>query len=205
MSKVTGMILAGGGSTRLGRDKASERVNGRPLVQWVADRLALLADEILVVKATGQRLPPIEVGKPVRVIEDALPGRGPLGGIYSGLQSASHELSIAVGCDMPLLSVPLLRELCLLAEGYDVVMPTRAGRPQPLHAVYRRSCVQPIEHELEAGNLKVISFLHAVRVRYVGEEIWARQDPEGVSFFNMNTQEDLRRAAQLLRQTPDSP
>jgi len=194
------MILAGGGSTRLGRDKASERVNGRPLVQWVADRLALLADEILVVKAAGQELPPIEVAKPVTAVDDVLPERGPLGGIYSGLQHASHDLSIAVGCDMPMLSVPLLWELCLLAEGYDVVMPTRAGQPQPLHAVYRRSCIQPMGEELGMGNLRVISFLHAVRVRYVDEEIWAREDPEGLSFFNVNTEEDLRRAARLVKQ-----
>jgi molybdopterin-guanine dinucleotide biosynthesis protein A len=139
---VTGIILAGGGSSRLGRDKASEPVNGRPLLQWAADRLEQAAAEIVVVKAAGQRLPSIETRKPLKVAEDILAGRGPLAGIHSGLQSASHDLSIAAGCDMPLLCVPLLRQLCHLADGYDVVMPTRGGQPQPLHAVYRRSCEQ---------------------------------------------------------------
>ena len=195
---VTGIILAGGSSSRLGRDKASEPVNGRPLLQWVAERLEQVAAEIVVVRAAGQRLPSIKTRKPLKVAEDILAGRGPLAGIHSGLQSASHDLSIAVGCDMPLLCVPLLRHLCHLAEGYDVVMPTRGGQPQPLHAVYRRSCVEAIESELRAGRLKVISFLGAVRVRYVGEAEWARYDGEGLSFFNVNTEEDLRQAALLL-------
>jgi molybdopterin-guanine dinucleotide biosynthesis protein A len=197
---VTGMILAGGGSTRLGRDKAWEQAKGRPLLQWATDKLTPVTQEIVVVKAKGQELPAIEASGPLRVAEDILPGHGPLGGIYTGLQAASNELSIAVGCDMPLLCVPLLRELCLLAEGYDVVMPTRAGQPQPLHAVYRRSCVEAIGSELEAGRLKVISFLDAVRVRYVGEDEWSRYDPEGLSFLNVNTEEDLRRASRLLSQ-----
>jgi len=196
---VTGIILAGGGSSRLGRDKASEPVNGRPLLQWAADRLEQAAAEIVVVKAAGQRLPSIETRKPLKVAEDILAGRGPLAGIHSGLQSASHDLSIAAGCDMPLLCVPLLRQLCHLADGYDVVMPTRGGQPQPLHAVYRRSCVEAIEEDLRAGRLKVISFLGAVRVRYVGEDEWARYDGEGLSFFNVNTEDDLKQAALLLR------
>lgn len=195
---VTGIILAGGGSTRLGRDKASEVVNGRPLLQWAAERLEQAAAEIVVVKAAGQRLPSIETRTPLKVTEDILPGRGPLAGIHSGLQSASHELSIAVGCDMPLLCVPLLRYLCELAEGHDVVMPTRGGQPQPLHAVYRRSCVAAMERELRAGRQRVISFLGAVRVRYVAEEEWARYDGEGLSFFNVNTEEDLQQASLLL-------
>ena len=195
---VTGIILAGGSSSRLGRDKASEPVNGRPLLQWVAERLEQVAAEIVVVRAAGQRLPSIETRKPLKTAEDILPGRGPLAGIHSGLQSASHELSIAVGCDMPLLCVPLLRHLCELAEGYDVVMPTRGGQPQPLHTVYRRSCVEAIGEELRAGRLKVISFLGAVRVRYVVEDEWTRYDREGLSFFNVNTEKDLRQAALLL-------
>ncbi len=196
---VTGIILAGGGSRRLGRDKASEPVDGRPLLQWVAERLEQAAAEIVVVKAAGQRLPSIATRTPLKVTEDILPGRGPLAGIHSGLQSASHELSIAVGCDMPLLCVPLLRRLCELAEGYDVVMPTRGGQPQPLHAVYRRSCVAAMEKELRAGRHRVISFLGAIRVRYVGEEEWASYDGEGLSFFNVNTEEDLRQASLLLK------
>jgi molybdopterin-guanine dinucleotide biosynthesis protein A len=192
------MILAGGSSSRLGRDKASEIVNGKPLLQWVIDRLERVAAEIVVVKAAGQQLPPLETRKPLKVAEDILPGRGPLAGIHSGLQSASDDLAIAVGCDMPLLCIPLLEHLCRLAEGYDVVMPTRNGRPQPLHAVYRKSCVDAIEKELRAGRLKVISFLDAVRVRYVGEDEWARFDGDGLSFFNVNTEDDLKQAALLL-------
>ena len=199
---ITGMILAGGGSRRFGRDKASEPLNGRPLLQWAVQRLEEVAQDIIVVKAAGQKLPALQTRKPLTVIEDLIPGKGPLGGIYSGLQAASHELSIAVACDMPLLSVPLLRRLCLLADGYDVVIPRREGRLQPLHAVYRRICAEPMRHEIEAGRFEVISFLHAVRVRYVEEDEWTPYDKEGLSFFNVNAEADLVQASQLLGRNP---
>ena len=199
---ATGIILAGGASTRLGRDKASEPLLGRPLLQWVLDKVAQVVGEIVVVTAAGQTLPPLHTERALRVVEDVLPAKGPLGGIYSGLREARHELALAVGCDMPLLSAPLLRELLRLAEGYHVVMPRRRGRTQALHAAYRRSCLEPMRRELDAGHLKVISFLPAVNVRYVDEDVWTRFDPEGLSFFNINTEEDLRRAAAMLQRPP---
>jgi molybdopterin-guanine dinucleotide biosynthesis protein A len=183
----------------MGRDKASEPLLGRPLLQWVADKAAQVTDELLIVKAAGQTLPPLETGLPLRVADDVLPKRGPLGGVYSGLREARCDLALAVACDMPLLCLPLLRELLRLADGYDVVMPTRRGRTQALHAVYRRSCLEPMRRELDAGRLKVISFLPSVKVRYVDEEVWTRFDPEGLSFFNVNTEEDVRLAAEMLR------
>jgi molybdopterin-guanine dinucleotide biosynthesis protein A len=195
---ITGIVLAGGTSRRFGRDKASEPLNGRPLLQWAEYRLEEAAQEIIVVKAAGQKLPAFEARKPLTVIEDLIPAKGPLGGIYSGLQAASHELSIAVACDMPLLCVPLLRRLCQLADGYDVVIPRREGRLQPLHAVYRRICAEPMRDEIQAGRFEVISFLHAVRVRYVNEDEWAPYDNEGLSFFNVNAEADLVQASQLL-------
>lgn len=197
------MILAGGTSRRFGRDKASEPLNGRPLLRWVERSLDQVAQEIIVVKAAGQRLPALEAHKPLAVIEDLIAGKGPLGGIYSGLQAASHELSIAVACDMPLLCVPLLRRLCVLADGYDVVIPRRQGRPQPLHAVYRRSCAQAMHQEMQAGRLEVISFLHAVHVRYVDEDEWSPYDAEGLSFFNVNAESDLVQASELLKHAAD--
>ena len=196
---VTGIILAGGTSRRFGRDKASEPLNGRPLLQWAEYRLEEAAQQIIVVKAAGQKLPALEARKPLAVIEDLIPGRGPLGGIYSGLQAASNELSIAVACDMPLLCVPLLRRLCLLADGYDVVIPRREGRLQPLHTVYRRDCAEAMRKEIDAGRFEVISFLHSVRVRYVDADEWAPYDAEGLSFFNVNAEPDLIQASQLLK------
>ena len=163
------------------------------------------AQEIIVVKAAGQELPALEARRPLAVVEDLIPGKGPLGGIYSGLRSASHELSIAVACDMPLLCVPLLRKLCLLADGYDVVIPRREGRLQPLHAVYRRTCGDAIGEEIRAGRFEVISFLHAVRVRYVNDDEWAPYDREGLSFFNVNAEADLIQASHLLKRNVLDP
>ena len=160
--RTSGIILAGGRSTRLGRDKASEPLAGRPLLQHVIDRVAPLTDDVVIAVAPGQRPPPLTT--------DAL----------------------VVACDMPLLSAPLLRHMIELAPEADIVLPL-LERPEPLHAVYSRVCLEPIQERIEAGELKVAALLEAVRVRYVPEEECRRFDPELRSFMNANTDADLAR------------
>ena len=192
------IVLAGGRSTRFGRDKASEPLLGRPLLQHVVDRIAPLVEGLIIVRAPDQRLPAIESIHPPRVVDDAYPDTGPLGGIYTGLSAASTLHSLVVACDMPLLSAPLLRELQRRAAGHDVVMPV-LEYPEPLHALYSRVCIEPIRTRLDAAQFKITSFLGAVRVCYVHEAECRTFDPELQSFINTNTEEDLPRVEQLLR------
>lgn len=192
------IVLAGGRSTRFGRDKASEPLLGKPLLQHVVDRVAPLVSELIIVRAPGQALPPIEASIPVTIVDDAYPGTGPLGGIYTGLEAASADRCIAVACDMPLLSGPLLRELLLRSTGCDVVMPV-IEYPEPLHAVYGRICLEPMRARLDAGQLKITGFLGAVNVCYMREPECRALDPDLRSFINANTEEDLARAEVLLR------
>lgn len=192
------IVLAGGRSTRLGRDKASEPLLGKPLLQHVVDRVAPLVAEIVVVRAPGQALPPIEAAIPVRVVDDAYPGTGPLGGIYTGLQASGTDRGLAVACDMPLLSQPLLRELLRRSAGCDVVMPV-IEYPEPLHAVYGRICLEAMRARLDAGQFKITGFLGAVHVCYMHEAECRTFDPDVRSFVNANTEEELARAAALLR------
>jgi molybdenum cofactor guanylyltransferase len=137
------IILAGGRSSRFGRDKASEPLLGRTLLQHAVDRVAPLVQELIVVRAAGQQLPSIESLLAVRIVDDAYPGAGPLGGIYTGLSAATAERCLAVACDMPLLSAPLLRELQRRAMGCDIVMPV-LEYPEPLHALYSGACLAPM-------------------------------------------------------------
>lgn len=195
--RYAALIMAGGKSTRLGRDKASETLLGRPLLQHVIDRVSRVVDEIVVVKARGQTLPETSSPLPLRVIEDLYPDCGPLGGILTGLSATNAERCLAVACDMPLLSEPLLQELLRRSAGYDVVMPVLAY-PEPLHAVYSRACIAPIRQRLEARQLKITNFLGAVHVCYVREDDCRRFDPDLRSFSNTNTEEDLNRARELL-------
>jgi molybdopterin-guanine dinucleotide biosynthesis protein A len=196
---IAAIILAGGRSTRLGRDKASEPLLGRPMLQHVIDRVRLLVGEIIVVRARNQRLPAIESAAPIRIAEDDFASIGPLGGIYSGLMATAAERGLVVACDMPLLSRPLLEEMLQRSSGCDVVMPVLAY-PEPLHAVYGRACIAPIRERIEAGQLKITNFLDAVAVCYMREDECRALDPDLRSFTNTNTEADLDLARRLLEE-----
>lgn len=184
----------------MGQDKALIRLGGRSLVAGAVEMLSRLAGEVVVVADCDHRL-----GKlPARIVPDAYPGAGALGGIYSGLLAARHPHSLVVACDMPFLSQSLLSYLLGLPRDYDVLLPRTAdGLVEPLHAIYSRRCREPIRRQLAARNYRIVAFLDQVTVRYV-EEPWLRQfDPDLRSFFNINTPEDLRRALQLCGERPD--
>jgi molybdopterin-guanine dinucleotide biosynthesis protein A len=193
-----GIILAGGRSTRLGRDKASEPLLGRPLLQWVLDRVQPLTAEIVIVSAEGQQLPPVEATVDLTVVEDTFPDSGPLGGIYSGLNALSVDSALAVACDMPLLQTPLLAELLRLALAHEAVVPVHGGLPQPLCATYSKACMPAILHQLEAGELKLTNFLDKVATHYVTADVWSKLDAKGLSFLNINTDEDLEWASKAM-------
>ena len=192
------IILAGGHSSRLGRDKASELLLGRSLLQHVVDRLQGVVDEYVIVRAAGQALPQIETGATVDIVEDAYPQIGPRGGVYTGLHALQAPHAITLACDMPLLQPALLAELLRVAPGHDAVVPLNR-LPEPLCAVYAASCLPAIEQCIEAGSYKLTGFLEAVDVLYLNPESWRSFDPEGVSFLNVNREADLRRAETLLR------
>lgn len=192
------IVLAGGRSQRLGRDKASEMLLGRPMLQHVLDRVAGIAGEAVVVKARGQALPEVRWEGAIATVEDAYPESGPLGGLFTGLSALKAPAALAVACDMPLLSEALARELFSLLPGNDVVVPIGEEFAQPLCAVYSKTCLPAIQRRLEQSEFKLMGFFDQVRVRELPAEEWRRLDPEGLSFMNVNRQEDLDRAKAIL-------
>jgi molybdopterin-guanine dinucleotide biosynthesis protein A len=104
---------------------------------------------------------------------------------------------LAVACDMPFLSVPLLRAMHPLAVGYDAVLPLVKGRPEPLHAVYRTACAPVIDDLLLRGEHRLGMLAEALEVRYMLPDEWGLYCRDGTSFFNVNTPEDLARAESL--------
>ena len=209
--RLSGVVLSGGKSRRLGQDKAVLRLwgpQGPTLLEATVAHMAAICDEVLVV-SDGPRDWPV---LPARVVFDRYPGGGSLGGIYTGLAEAAYPFALAVACDMPFLNPALLRYMAELPRDYDVLVPS-LGRPaivegegeqapplqvEPLHAIYGRPCLEPMRALLEVGERRIIRFFPAVRVRTLQVEEIARFDPQGLSFRNINTPQDLAEVQSLL-------
>jgi molybdopterin-guanine dinucleotide biosynthesis protein A len=197
--QVSGVILAGGVSRRLEKNKALARIGGKALIERVIDSLAPLTTEALAVVARPEQAAGLLLPPSVRVVSDRYPGGGSLGGIFTGLDASAEPWSLVVACDMPFLNRELLLHLIGESANVDAVVPCLGGQPEPLHALYSKACLAPMERMLRAGELKIAPLFEAVRVRYVDEETIDRIDPRHLSFFNINTQADLEEAARLLQ------
>lgn len=169
-------------------------LGGRTLLEHV---VALFEEVAVHVVVVGRSHGPASA-LPVTCVADAFPDHGSLGGLYSGILAAPTDWSLAVACDMPLVSPDLVRRLATEAVGeVDVVIP-RLEEPEPLLALYHRRCAEPIRRRLEAGALKMTGFLDDVRVRWVGADALALVDGSLTSFLNVNTPSDFARARELL-------
>lgn len=198
MDGVAGVVLAGGLSRRLGRDKAVERISGdEPLIARCVRRLAPLVDEIVVVVNTAERGEMLPLPQGIKVAVDMYPDGGSLGGIFTGISAIGRQWGIVVACDMPFVSADLVGHMLGLRVGQDAVTPMIGERAEPTHALYSKSCLPHMERRLQAGDLKITRFYDDVRVRYVGESEVDRFDPDRLSFFNINTAADLSRAVAI--------
>jgi len=179
------VILAGGLSRRMGRDKAALPAGEGTLIEHLARRLAPVVDETIIAGGSaGQNLPG------VTGVDDRYPGFGPLAGIHAGLLAARCPLVWVVGCDLPDVDPALAALLCGLAGDVDAVVPRIDSEPQGVCAVYVRSLAPRIDRLLAAGERRVKMLLAASKVRYVTPEELRAVDPELGSFRNINTPAD---------------
>lgn len=190
---LTVAVLAGGKSSRMGTDKSFVRVLGRPLVEDVLAHVAGIGAEIIIV--TNRPEDYRYLGLPL--FTDVLPDKGALGGIYTALHSSSQPHTFCVACDMPFVVRPLLDYLISLIPEGDAIVPRLNGEAEPFRAIYSQACLGPIRAALDAGKMRVISFFPDVRVRFVDELEIDRFDPQHLSFFNVNTPDDLEQARRL--------
>jgi molybdopterin-guanine dinucleotide biosynthesis protein A len=194
---ISCIVLAGGKGLRLGHDKALETVGNRSLLEWVIYKLGLFDSDIIIVTAREQSFPQFTGYPKLRTVTDTYPGKGPLGGIYTGLAASDSFRNLVVACDMPLLNQALLRYMIQVSADFDLVVPRLDDMVEPLHAIYSKDCLAPIECLPKQGNLMVNKLFPLVRVRYVEAEEINRFDPKHLSFFNINTQADLEMAREL--------
>ena len=143
----------------------------------------------------GERIP---LPGSTRVVVDAYPDSGSLGGIFTGLSAASGDWGLVVACDMPFLDRRLLSHILDRRDGHDAVVPVLDGRPEPTHAAYSKACLPSIERRLRARELKIAGFFDDVRVRLVSQAEIEEIDPDRLSFLNVNTPDDLERAMALV-------
>ncbi len=195
---LTVVIQAGGQSSRMGEDKALKPFLGRPLIQRVIERLAPIADEMIV---TTNR--PAEYGfLNTRLMPDLKPGRGALGGLYTAISSATSPFVAVVACDMPFASKNFFESAysLMVKEEADVVIAKTDEGYEPFHALYRReTCLPAIESAIDADQWKVIAWFPQVKVRKLSPEETKDFDPSGLCFWNVNTPEDFAKAEELAK------
>jgi molybdopterin-guanine dinucleotide biosynthesis protein A len=196
MDEIGAVILAGGKSNRMGKNKAFLPLGDKPLFEHVLKICARLFKDIMVI--TKEPHPFLRY--PVKVERDLVEA-GALGGLYTGLFFSLTPFVFCVACDMPFLKEGLVKYLLSLRNGYDAVVPMGPDGLHPLCAVYSKSCLNPIEKSLSEGNKKISSFFKEVKLRLVEVDEVRVFDPHFLSFFNINTPSDLKRAEELLRGT----
>ncbi|MBI4620163.1 MAG: molybdenum cofactor guanylyltransferase [Desulfobacterales bacterium] len=184
---MTGVILAGGKSKRMGRNKAFLEINGQRMVDQIADIFKDTFEEVILVTNS-----PIEyLHLDLRIVTDLIPNKGALGGIYTGLFYASSEHIFVIACDMPFLSKGFIDYMVSKAGKFDAVVPRSGDGLQPLHAIYSKRCLRQIEALLELDDLKITNFYPKVRVREISPHEILSFDPEQSIFFNINTPQDV--------------
>jgi len=198
MKSVTGVILAGGRSRRMGEDKALIPVGGVPVIQRIINVFEKIFTHIFIVSDRKGRYAHLGYEE----IGDLIPEKGPLGGIYTALHYASTDFIFVTSCDMPFLSEKIIRYI--LEEGltgsYDMVVPEIDGQLHPLCALYRKSCIPHLLENIRHNVLnlqKVIKEAGKLHVRIISKEELIPLDPVLKSFFNMNTREDLLKAQSM--------
>jgi molybdopterin-guanine dinucleotide biosynthesis protein A len=198
--EVTGVLLAGGKSRRMGEDKRYLVVGEQTLLERGLGVLRSMFHEVLVVIA--QDSAPLDID--ARVVRDLVPDCGSLGGIYTGLTQATSPYIFAVACDMPFLNQAVITHFTNRRDTADIVMARLATRLHPMHALYGKGCLPAMEQMIVARQLKIQELVsHAsLRVQYVTEADLLSIDPSWRSFHNVNTPEDLEATCSLLARIP---
>ncbi|MGO8988947.1 MAG: molybdenum cofactor guanylyltransferase [bacterium] len=184
---ASGIILSGGKSIRMGQNKALIEIEGVPIINRIYDLFKELFEEVIIV--TNHAASFKNFGS--KILQDLIPGRGALGGLYTGIFFSSFQYSFCVACDMPFLNKSLVQYLFENIRGDDVIVPRTTDGLQPLHAIYSKNCLAPMQRIIEKGGYRIIDFYKMVRVKIVDEKDFLFLDPCKQSFINVNTPEEL--------------
>jgi len=180
---ISGVILAGGESRRMGSDKSLLPFAGARFIDHVYARLSSLFAEVLIVTNSPELYREIPCAK----VPDIYPGQGALAGIHSGVKHASQQQVFVVGCDMPFVVPELVRHLCSKFVHADLLLPISSSGHEPLHALYGKACLPAMERSLNSGKKRIDSFFAQVTLVEIGAAELRQIDPQEGSFRNINT------------------
>lgn len=193
-----------------GGEKALVRLGGATLLERVLTAARPLGLPVRVIAGTApspQLRTAAAAGSDLGIAGDRYPGQGPLGGLLTAFEADSPERVLALACDLPFLTAPLLQFLLEQSEvDCDAAVPEDRTGLQPLCAVYRGTCRPLLRQALAGGNLGVVAFARSLRLRLLRPVEYDRLDPFGMAFANVNTPEDLAAAERFLGRTkPQAP
>ena len=185
-----GLVLCGGRSERMGRDKALLPWGGGDLLDHAIARLAAAVRDVAILCGPSARY----AGRGLPLVPDLGVDEGPIAGLAAGLAHAAGRPVLLLAVDLPLVPVALLRALAEALPGHDAVVPVSPRGREPLCAAYGPACLAPIEARRAVGDRRMTAFWPDVRVReWTGPEVARFGDPEAL-FLNLNTDADLTRA-----------
>lgn len=190
------IILAGGNSTRLNTNKAFlELIDSKTIIENIVSCLKGVFSEIIIVANNVENYKFLGF----RVVPDLIKNKGPLGGIYTGLKTASEERNFVLACDMPFVNVDLVRYMLKFKE-FDAVVPSYEGLIEPLYAVYSKNVLPIIESQIKNNELRINETIKKIKkIRYTEKEEIEKFDKGRLCFFNINSKEDFEKAKELIK------
>ena len=184
---ITGIILAGGKSSRFGSNKALAKFNGTPLIERVTGVLGRIFKNLMIITNS-----PLEYSYlKIPLYQDLVKGLGPVGGIYTGLDALDEGWAFFCACDMPFINEGLVRYLAGAKDGFDAVVPRVDWKIEPLHALYSKNCLPAMKELINKKEYQTIKAFEDINVRYVEEEEIKTYDPQEKAFLNVNKQNEL--------------
>jgi molybdopterin-guanine dinucleotide biosynthesis protein A len=198
---LTGLVLSGGESSRMGREKGLVNLNGDPMVSYVVNSMLDLVDEIIISVGKGRAQlydEYSEIG--FEIVEDNEPGFGPIQGVVSAMRKMRGDYVIVGPCDTPFLKPEICRLVLSKAEGKDGAVPIVKGMYESLHGAYRKgTALKAFEDVLAKGAGRLVDVYDRLDIARVEENELRAVDPELDSFWNLNEPDDLARAENKLR------
>jgi len=182
---ITGVILVGGKSRRMGQDKAFLLIEGLPVIERIITVMQGCFKNLLLVGDRPERFAQYHLP----VVPDSYPGSS-LGGLYTGLQHAETDRIFVSSSDIPFPDPELIRLICAEACGFDAVVPATQGGLEPLFALYHKSCLPAMQTALEAGQYRINVVLGQLNVTTIGPEQLTKVDPGGRALLNINTPQE---------------